>query len=132
MSRSLLAAALILLSCFSAWAQLSANFSADTTRGCSPVTVQFSDQSSGLISDYYWTFGNGNTSNLKNPSAIFYKLTIYNRWGEKLYESNSIYDNWDGSYEGKIVENEAYVYIIETMGIDLIKRNYKGTVTVVR
>jgi len=61
-----------------------------------------------------------------------YKLTIYNRWGEKLYESNSIYDNWDGSYEGKIVENEAYVYIIETMGIDLIKRNYKGNVTVVR
>lgn len=49
-----------------------------------------------------------------------------------MYESNSIYDNWDGSYEGKIVENEAYVYIIETMGIDLIKRNYKGTVTVVR
>lgn len=86
MSRSLLATVFILLSCFPAWAQLSADFTADTTRG----------------------------------------------WGEKLYESNSIYDNWDGSYEGKIVENEAYVYIIETMGTDLIKRNYKGTVTVVR
>ena len=61
-----------------------------------------------------------------------YHLTIYNRWGEKLFESNSLYHSWDGTYEGKVVENEAYVYIIESLGIDNIKRGYKGTVTVLR
>lgn len=61
-----------------------------------------------------------------------YHISIYNRWGEKLFESNSLYESWDGTYEGKIVENEAYVYIIESKGIDNIKRAYKGTVTVIR
>ena len=61
-----------------------------------------------------------------------YHLTIYNRWGEKLFESNSLYHSWDGTYEGNVVENEAYVYIIESLGIDNIKRGYKGTVTVLR
>lgn len=61
-----------------------------------------------------------------------YRIRIYNRWGEKLYESESLYRSWEGKYNGEVVENEAYLYIIETTGIDNIKRNYKGTVTVIR
>lgn len=61
-----------------------------------------------------------------------YHITIYNRWGEKLFESNSLYQSWDGDYKGEVVENEAYLYIIESIGIDNIKRKYKGTVTVIR
>jgi gliding motility-associated-like protein len=61
-----------------------------------------------------------------------YKIQIYNRWGEKLFESETLYDSWDGTYNGELVENEAYVYIIESIGIDNIKRNYKGTVTVLK
>ncbi|MBO6517007.1 MAG: PKD domain-containing protein [Bacteroidia bacterium] len=61
-----------------------------------------------------------------------YHISIYTRWGEKIFESESMYRNWHGDYKGEIVENEAYLYIIETIGIDGIKRNYKGTVTVLR
>jgi len=118
MSRSLLTAALVLLSCFSAWAQLSANFSADTTRGCSPVTVQFSDQSSGSISDYYWTFGNGNTSTLKNPSAIFYKPGTYTVTLEVT----------DGSGAKDKVTKTAYIEVFElpTANFDPIPGKDKG------
>ncbi|MFT5725070.1 MAG: gliding motility-associated-like protein, partial [Bacteroidia bacterium] len=61
-----------------------------------------------------------------------YHITIYNRWGEKLFESNSLYNSWDGTYKGEVVENEAYLYIIQSTGIDNIKRGYRGTVTVIR
>lgn len=58
-------------------AQVSADFTADTTSGCTPVTVTFKDQSTGNIVSRYWTFGNGNTSTKKDPSAIFYKPGTY-------------------------------------------------------
>ncbi|GAB4406115.1 MAG: hypothetical protein OHK0039_07600 [Bacteroidia bacterium] len=43
-------------------AQPSANFVADTRAGCSPLTVHFTDLSSGTIHTWFWDFGNGNTS----------------------------------------------------------------------
>jgi gliding motility-associated-like protein len=61
-----------------------------------------------------------------------YHITIYNRWGEKLFESTTLYDSWDGTYNGETVENEAYLYVIQSTGIDNLKRSYKGTVTVIR
>lgn len=54
-------------------AQIQANFTADTTNGCGSVTVNFTNTSSvsGTSYDYNWDFGNGNTSTLENPSAIY-------------------------------------------------------------
>ncbi|MFT4521754.1 MAG: gliding motility-associated-like protein [Bacteroidia bacterium] len=61
-----------------------------------------------------------------------YRIRIYNRWGQLLFENTSLYQSWSGMYDGKEAESEAYVYIIETVGIDNIKRHYKGTVTLLR
>lgn len=47
------------------------DFNAGVTRGCSPIVVQFSDLSTGSPSAWNWDFGNGNTSTLQNPSAIY-------------------------------------------------------------
>src|ERR1043165_2686836 len=57
-----------------------ASFSADTTLGCAPLTVTFINTSL-LATNYYWRFGNGNTSTLQNPSATyplpgFYSVTL--------------------------------------------------------
>ncbi len=38
------------------------------TTGCAPLTVQFVNQSQNAVS-YFWDFGNGNTSTLKNPDT---------------------------------------------------------------
>lgn len=64
---------LALLTTASLQAQLQANFNPDKPGGCSPLTVSFSNTSSGITSGatYLWDFGNGNTSTLQNPSAIF-------------------------------------------------------------
>ena len=52
------------------YAQPLARFSASQLSGCSPLTVNFSNTSTGATS-FNWSFGNGNVSSLTNPSANF-------------------------------------------------------------
>lgn len=66
----------------------SANFTATTTSGCSPLVVSFQDQSTGNPTSWFWDFGNGATSTLKNPSTTYFtpgtytvKLTVTNARG---------------------------------------------------
>lgn len=48
-----------------------AAFSASKTSGCSPVVVQFTDQSTGNPTSWFWDLGNGGTSTLQNPAATY-------------------------------------------------------------
>ncbi len=57
-----------------------ADFIADTTSGCSPLTVTFKNTSTGFSSSatYLWDFGNGNTSALEdNAGANFQNEGVY-------------------------------------------------------
>ncbi len=75
----------LLLGTFSAKAQIpTASFAADSTEGCVPLTVHFSNTST-LATSYFWDFGNGNTSTLPNPQTVYLapgnytvKLIAYN------------------------------------------------------
>lgn len=53
------------------FAQLSADFTSNATTGCDYLTVNFSDLSTGAIKSWKWTFGNGNTSTLQNPTVVY-------------------------------------------------------------
>ena len=63
----------------SAWSQLKADFSVDKTGGCSPLHVSFTNKSTGTSPNtiYHWDFGNGNTSTLPDPGAIFTEEKSY-------------------------------------------------------
>ncbi len=41
-----------------------------------------------------------------------FKMVIYNRWGEKLYETNDISSGWDGTKNGVQCPGDAYVFMI--------------------
>jgi serine protease len=45
-----------------------ANFVGNPTSGCVPLTVSFTDQSTGDITSWSWTFGDGGTSTAQSPS----------------------------------------------------------------
>lgn len=47
------------------------DFVVDATMGLSPMSVQFTDQSRGSISEWLWNFGDGQTSNEINPIHTF-------------------------------------------------------------
>jgi PKD repeat protein len=49
-----------------------AAFVGSPTSGCAPLTVNFTDQSTGDISTWSWTFGDGGTSTAPNPSHQYW------------------------------------------------------------
>ena len=69
---------LFTLIAFLSYAQVpSANFTAATTSGCSPLVVDFQDQSTGNPTTWSWDFGNGATSTLQNPSTTYFNPGTY-------------------------------------------------------
>ncbi len=42
-----------------------------------------------------------------------YRFTIYNRWGEKIFETNDYQQGWDGTYKGTTSQSGVYVYKVE-------------------
>lgn len=50
---------------------LVAEFCADTTMGNDPLTVHFTDNSSGVIASYEWHFGDGGSSTEKDPVHVY-------------------------------------------------------------
>ena len=72
-----------------------AKFTADTTFGDPPITVQFYDSSSIPASSWQWDFGDGNTSTLQNPvhtytysGAFNVSLTIETAYGPLVSTQN--------------------------------------------
>lgn len=69
-----------------------------------------------------------------NPAQYYeeYSMQIFNRWGKKVFESNT--DSWDGRIDGKLANEGVYFYIIEYKEIclqDELKIE-KGHVTILR
>lgn len=60
-----------------------------------------------------------------------FKLEIFNRWGERVYLSFSIEDEWDGLYKGAVVQSGVYIYQLKVMGVDNRSYSMKGTITIV-
>ncbi len=61
----------------SANAQLHADFLAPVPDACAPVTVQFTDVSTGNPDKWEWDFDNGDTSMQQHPSVVFNKGGIF-------------------------------------------------------
>ncbi|MBN2410385.1 PKD domain-containing protein [candidate division KSB1 bacterium] len=58
-------------------ADLVPDFSANPLSGTVPLTVQFTDSSTGDITTWTWDFGDSTTSNLQNPEHIYTKAGVY-------------------------------------------------------
>jgi len=54
-----------------------ANFSGTPTSGTAPLSVSFSDLSSGSISSYSWNFGDGGSSSAASPSHTYTSAGTY-------------------------------------------------------
>ena len=54
-----------------------ANFVGDPTGGDAPLTVSFTDQSTGTVTSWSWTFGDGGSSSQQNPSHQYTSAGTY-------------------------------------------------------
>ena len=58
-------------------------------------------------------------------------MMVFNRWGEKVWESNDFGSGWNGQQNGKYVAEGTYFWVLEVYyGPDNVKRVYKGSLTV--
>jgi gliding motility-associated-like protein len=60
------------------------------------------------------------------------QVAIFNRWGEAVFTSNDVDFTWDGSYNGRPVNDGTYIYRIEYRTIDNETGKLVGHVNVLR
>jgi gliding motility-associated-like protein len=88
---------------------------------------------------------NGSDGGVYNPEAIDndiffpiytevqqFQMQIFNRWGEKVFESNDINVGWDGYINGAIAQQDVYVYKVKGVYFDNSTFEKVGEVTLMR
>jgi len=76
--------------------------------------------------------GNNDWVCIRGNCILKQRFIIYNRWGEKVFETTDSKICWDGSYNDKPVNTGSFVYLLEatlTSGEEIIK---KGSISLVR
>lgn len=70
---------------------------------------------------------------VNHPGSVTdYRIHIYTRSGQLVYQSNLIDQPWDGTYKGRELPQSAYVYIIQYTDNNQFKHQRKGTITLIR
>lgn len=60
------------------------------------------------------------------------KFTIWNRWGQKVFETNSQKNGWDGKVKGVVQPMDVYAYTLDVEFFDGTKATRKGDITLIR
>jgi gliding motility-associated-like protein len=60
------------------------------------------------------------------------KFIIWNRWGQKMFETDSRKTGWDGKYKGALQPMDVYAYTLEVEFSDGTKTSKKGDITLIR
>lgn len=76
--------------------------------------------------------GNNDILYVRGAAIKTMNLKIYNRWGQLVFESNSMDVGWDGTFGGVPQPMEAYGYVLNATFIDETTRMMKGNITLIR
>jgi gliding motility-associated-like protein len=67
------------------------------------------------------------------PAMKFVEMKIFNRTGEKVFESNDINFTWDGTYKGKPLEPQVFTYTLFVVFVDNhAEKIFKGSLTLLK
>lgn len=70
---------------------------------------------------------------LLSKSLTGFKMTIYNRWGQEIFQTDRIDGRgWDGRFNEKEQPTGVYVYIIDAVINGNSREHYEGNVTLLR
>jgi len=110
--------------------------------GCSAVdSIKVTAKDDCVLGIY---FPNAFTPNHDGKNDVFkpivygyfdkFHLVIYNRWGQKIFETSDPAKGWDGTFEGKLQDSNTFVWYAQYhLSISTEKeKTAKGTVTLVR
>jgi gliding motility-associated-like protein len=60
------------------------------------------------------------------------RLTVFDRWGEKVFETTDLLTGWDGTFKGKELDPGVYTYVVTVNYTDKESTTRSGTVTLIR
>jgi gliding motility-associated-like protein len=60
------------------------------------------------------------------------QFVIWNRWGQKVFETNNRNQGWDGKYKGALQPMDVYAYTLSVEFSDGTKTTRKGDITLIR
>lgn len=71
------------------------------------------------------------------PKGVFIdyeksSFTIYNKWGQIVYETNDIQTGWNGLVNNELVQSDVYAYTATIIGINGKILTFDGTLTVLK
>jgi len=61
-----------------------------------------------------------------------YTLQIFSRWGEKVFETSSLTQSWDGTFRGQNMDAGVFVYRADGITIEGKPFSIKGNITLIR
>jgi len=85
---------------------LTADFSADVTLGNFPLAVNFTDSSAGIITNWLWNFGDGDTSAVQNPEHTY-----------QTADSFTVSLNVTGPDSSDTIIKENYIIVTDPTGL---------------
>lgn len=77
-------------------------------------------------------FGVNSTIRVEGFGISKMHWSIYNRWGQKVYESDNRKSSWDGTYKGKLQPMDVYAYTLEVTFSDGTEVRKTGDITLLR
>ena len=70
---------------------------------------------------------------IKYPFAVkAFSLAIYNRLGEKIFETSDMATGWDGTWKRTKQPLGVYVWMVQLISLDNVKQTMRGTVTLLK
>lgn len=108
-----------------------------TTDGCSvsrEIKVTIESDFEIFIPDIFSPNGDGQNDMLyvRGIGIKDMIFKIYDRWGEKVFESNNILNGWDGMYKGYLLNNAVFVYDLKASLSNGKTINKHGDITLIK
>ena len=62
----------------------------------------------------------------------YYEVQVFNRWGERMWQSTDTQARWDGTFNGEACAIDAYVYVVRVTNKEGKEYEFTGTVSLIR
>lgn len=98
------------------------------------VTVEIPCVSNIFVPNVFSPNGDGKNDVLmvRGDCFRFYQFIIFDRWGEKVFETSDPLQGWDGTLGGKEFTTAVFIYQLNATLLDDKLINMKGNITLVK
>jgi gliding motility-associated-like protein len=107
--------------------------------GCEIIgsaTVTSPNQHCGVIMPTAFSPNGDGNNDIFRPKVYdalqHYQLSIYNRWGGLVFQTNDPSIGWDGNYKGMPQDPQAFIYVCTFNNRNNERKEFRGSLVLIR